>query len=126
VTPEWSRRFVQRLNWIGVFWFGMGAILTCKNPEAMSAFFQVFFFTVLDLVFLVLIGWALFFAQITRRTKAVRAMFFFTFKLVSLGLLAITLKRLRNAPTYAEILGVLFLCIGPLLAGVLSRIRNKD
>ncbi len=83
MTPDWSRQFVRNLNLVALLWLGIGWLATYQNPEAMSAFFQVYFFTALDLVVLILLFWTLFFAQITQRAKIVRSLFFFTFKLVN-------------------------------------------
>ena len=126
MVPEQSRRFIQSISLVALFWLGLGTFLTREDPFAMSAFFQVFFFTALDLMFLILLFKQLFFSKKTHRSKRIQGFIIFTFKLVCLGLLAITLKRLRNAPTYALALGVLFIVVGPLFAGVLSRIQKRE
>ena len=126
MNPEESRKFIQNLCFVSMLWLGIGVISTRLDPIAMSAFFQVYFVTALDLVFLILLFWNLFFADKTRSSKGLQSLIFFTFKLVCLGLLAITLKRLRNAPTYALVLGVLFIWVGPMLAGILSRIQKGN
>lgn len=126
MDPEWSKRFVQKLCQVGLVWLAIGTALTYSNPLGLSAFFQVYFVTALDLGFILLIFWNLFFSKTSQRTKAIRSIIFFTFKLVCLGLLAITLKRLRNAPTVALVSGVLFIGLGPLAAGMLSRIQKGN
>jgi multidrug transporter EmrE-like cation transporter len=126
MIPEQSRVFLQRLSLVAFLWLGIGVFFTRADPVAMNAFFQVYFVTALDLVFLLLMFWKLFFNQTAGRSKTIQSLIFFTFKLVCLGLLAITLKRLRNAPTYALVLGVLFIWVGPVLAGILSRIHKGN
>jgi hypothetical protein len=126
MIPEQSRRFLQFLSYVAILWLGFGAFLTRSDSLAMSAFFQVFFVTTLDLIFLIVLFWKLFFSSQTPRGKAFQSFIFFTFKLVCLGILAITLKRLRNAPTYALVLGLLFIWVGPILAGVFSRMQKGN
>jgi hypothetical protein len=126
MDPEWSKRFVQKLYQVAIVWLAIGTALTFSDPVGLSAFFQLYFLSALDLVFIMLIFWNLFFSKSPQRTKALRSIIFFTFKLVCLGLLAITLKRLRNAPAVALVLGLLFIGVGPLAAGMLSRIQNRN
>jgi hypothetical protein len=126
MTPEESRKFTRHLSFIALGWLALGTVITFQNPLAMSAFFQVYFITALDLMCLILMFWQIFFGQSPRRTKQILTLIFFTFKLVCLGLLAITLKRLRNAPTYALVLGLLFIVLGPILAGVWGRMQKGN
>jgi hypothetical protein len=126
VNPEISRSFIQKLSFLAILWLGLGLLVTRADSSAMSAFLQVYFVILLDLVFLILTFWNLFFGTASRGAKTLQGMFFFTFKLVCLALLAITLKRLRNAPTYALALALLFIAVGPLVAGMWSRIQKGN
>ncbi len=120
-----SQRFIRCLGIVSILWLGFGLVVTHSDPEAMSAFLRVYFYTCLDLLFLLLLFWKLFFTPSAQRGRSLQLLFFLTFKLVCLGLLAITLKRLRNAPMTGIITGIIFIWIGPLLAGITSRILSR-
>jgi hypothetical protein len=126
MNPEFSRNFVQKLSFLAVLWLALGMYFTHADDQAFSAFLKVYFVILLDLVFLILLFWSLFFPNPARRGGRVRALIFFTFKLACLGLFAITLKRVRSAPTYAVVIGLLFIAVGPMLAGVLSQIQKGN
>jgi FtsH-binding integral membrane protein len=123
--PVVSAKFMRYFLRTALFWFGVGCIATCSNRENLSAFVQIFFFTFLDLAFLILIFWSIFFAEtlpgLPQRNKTPQIFLFITFKLVCLGFLAIVLKRLANAPFLVIFLGIGFIGFGPLIAGVFTR-----
>jgi hypothetical protein len=126
MNPEQSRLFLRNLSWTAMLWLLLGMAFTFSDPVALSAFFQVYFFTALDLVLLILLFWKLFFVPKGQRGRSIQLLIIFTFKLVCLGLLAITLKRLRNTPAHALALGVLFIWVGPMLAGLASQIHKGN
>lgn len=99
----------QRWGWVGT-----------------SAFLQVYFFSNLDLVALIVLFWKVFFSRAAKPAKKIDLFLWFSFKLVCLAFLAITLKRLNNAPFAAILLGVGFIGVGPILAGVFSRRIARD
>jgi multidrug transporter EmrE-like cation transporter len=118
MNPEKSKTFLRILSGVAAAWLMSGMLLFAQNPEARAAFLQVFLLTLADLMFLTLVFWTLFFTPPTRRDRAWRALIFLTFKLVCLAFLAITLKRLRNAPDQAALLGIGFMGFGPLISAV--------
>ncbi len=115
-----GKRFIYLLFWVGSFWLGLGVVYHLLNGLEITPFVEVFTFSALDLIFLILIFWKLFFTPPTQRNKKIQFLIFILFKLVCLGFLAIVLKRLRNAPTPSIILGVAFIGIGPIIAGTIS------
>jgi hypothetical protein len=119
MNPEKSKLFLRILSGVAFFWLVSGLGWFSSSPVARAVFLKVFLLTLADLLFLVLLFWTLFFPPPTLRSKAVRAVIFLTFKLVCLGFLAITLKRLRNAPDQAVLFGIGFMGIGPLISAVL-------
>jgi hypothetical protein len=129
VTNEWSRRFFRLLMFFAIVWMLFGIFLHIQSSEAEAAFLELYLFTVLDLVFLLLIFWEALFSNATtasaQRLRSVKISLFIVFKLVCLGLLVITLKRFRNAPFSSLFMGVAFIGVGPLMAGVFSRIPFK-
>ena len=78
------------------------------------------------LAFLIILFWQLFFSPYTGLARKVQAFLSFTFKLVCLAFLAITLKRLRNDPHLPVALAVLFMGLGPLLSAIVAKTRIKS
>jgi drug/metabolite transporter (DMT)-like permease len=123
---EQSRRFMKYLLVTGLIWWIAGAALHASSIADLIGFTQVFLFIFLDLIFLILIFWRVFFTPITLSSRVPQILLFVFFKLVCLGFLAITLKRLRNAPISVIMMGVGFLGFGPLIAGWFSQKKHKD
>ena len=125
IEPALSRKFVHWIIIAALGWVAMGVVCFHSSIEDLWTFLEAFLFGFLDLVFLILIFWKLFFAPsetaAANRSRAGQMLLFVFFKLVCLGFLAIILKRLRNASLTAVILGVGFIGIGPLIAGVIAR-----
>jgi hypothetical protein len=119
MNPEKSKAFLRILSAVACVWLVTGMAAFMGDPESRSAFLQVFLLTLADLLFLILVFWTLFFTPPTRRDRALRSVIFLTFKLVCLGFLAITLKRLRNAPDQAVLLGIGFMGFGPLISAAI-------
>lgn len=122
IEPFESKKFIKVLLMVSGLWLASGMAIHANEPEQMFAFIQIFLFTFLDLVFLLLLFWKLFF---TRSGSKVQIMIFGFFKLVCLAFLAITLKRLRNASVSAVLMGVGFIWIGPLISGVCLKLFSK-
>ena len=120
-----SQLFIRCLGLMTLLWLVFGVALTHTDINALNAFFQVFLYTCLDLTFLILLFWKLFFTSSGQRGRSLQILFFLTFKLVCLGLLAITLKRLRNAPISGILMGIVFIWVGPLVAGTVSRFLSR-
>jgi len=117
---EESLRFVRIFAVVSLVWFLIGIAVHYSSQEQVLAFIQIFLFSLLDLVFLILLFWFLFFLkpeQKALRVNKVRILLFGFFKLVCLGFLAITLKRLRNAPATTHLMGISIMWIGPLISG---------
>jgi hypothetical protein len=129
ITNEQSRRFFKFLMYFAIVWLFFGMILHRTSEEAEAAFLEVYLFALLDLIFLLLIFWKAFFSVATtpsaQRMRSIQISLFIVFKLVCLGLLVITLKRFRNAPFSSLLMGVAFTWVGPMTAGVISRIPFK-
>ena len=129
MEPNQSRRFIQWLMVAAIGWMAIGIAVYYSNIEDLWTFSEAFVFSFLDLVFLILIFWKLFFVKAetigAKRARVVQIMLFIFFKLVCLGFLAIVLKRLRNASFPAIILGVGFIGIGPLVAGLITRKKSN-
>ena len=119
-----SKGFLKVLGALALIWVGLGAAIFYGKPGEMGVFFQIFWATLLDLVFLILLFWQLFFGP--KPIQKFRVFVYFTFKLVCLGFLAITLKRLRNEPPLPAGLAVLFMGIGPLLSAIISKKRLRS
>jgi hypothetical protein len=118
-----SKAFLRILVFVSIFWAGVNLYLFRNEPESLKAFLHVFWAVLLDLTFLILLFWELFFAP--KPVRRFQVFLYFTFKLVCLGFLAITLKRLRNDPPLPAAMAVLFMGVGPLLSGVLAKWRIK-
>ncbi len=128
VTSVESKKFVQILLGVGLVWMGLGVLLNADSFEQVLAFLQIYLFTALDLVFLMLLFWTLFFSrgdEKMRRSNKIRVMLFSFFKLVCLAFLAITLKRLRNASTSTLFMGVGFIWVGPLVSGLILKYISR-
>ena len=125
MKPEQSKKFLNILLLVSLTWLLMGTGIYWNQPEGRSAFYQVFLLTLLDLLFLVFLFWRLFFTPPEQRGRNLQVVIFLTFKLVCLGFLAITLKRLRNAPDAAALLGIGFMAVGPIVSAVISRRYNE-
>ena len=132
---EKTRAFIRFLLMSAAAWLALGVFYFSSSERDLLAFIQLFVFSFLDLIFLILIFWQLFFASsITsvgpkKRTpkKMLQIMVFVTFKLVCLGFLAITLKRLQNDSQLSMGVipfGVGFIGFGPLVAGM-ATLRKK-
>ena len=121
VLPHESRVFLKAFLVTSLLWFSFGCLLHAGSSVQLFAFIQIFLFSFLDLTFLILLFWNLFFMSPNlkaQRINKIRIMVFGFFKLVCLAFLAITLKRLRNASTSAHLMGVSIIWIGPLISGV--------
>ena len=118
-----SKVFLRFLSFACLFWVALNVFLFRNEPESLKKFLQVFWAVLLDLGFLILLFWELFFAP--KPVRRFQVFLYFTFKLVCLGFLAITLKRLRNDPPLPAAMAVLFMGVGPLLSGVLAKWRIK-
>jgi hypothetical protein len=118
-----SKVFLRFLSFVCLFWAALNVFLFRNEPENLKKFLQVFWAVLLDLGFLILLFWELFFAP--KPVRRFQVFLYFTFKLVCLGFLAITLKRLRNDPPLPAAMAVLFMGVGPLLSGVLAKWRIK-
>jgi hypothetical protein len=116
LTHKESKAFLRILGWIAVLWGLLGALLFGKQPSGLRVFLQVYQAVLLDLSCLILLFWELFFRA--NPVRKLRVAFYFTFKLVCLGFLAITLKRLRNEPPFPAAVAVLFMGLGPILSAV--------
>jgi hypothetical protein len=118
-----SKVFLRFLSFVCLFWAALNVFLFRNEPESLKKFLQVFWAVLLDLGFLILLFWELFFAP--KPVRRFQVFLYFTFKLVCLGFLAITLKRLRNDPPLPAAMAVLFMGVGPLLSGILAKWRIK-
>ena len=126
MTTENSKVFLRILSGVASLWLVAGMIAFGNQADSRSAFLQVYLLTLADLAFLILVFWTLFFTSPTQRNRGLRALIFLTFKLVCLGFLAITLKRLRNAPDQAILSGIGFMGLGPLIsAAVYGTVLKK-
>jgi hypothetical protein len=114
-----SKTFLRIMIPVTFAWIGLGLFLFGWGTPLFSIFFEVFWAVILDLVFLILLFWELFFAR--GPSRRVQVVIYFTFKLVCLGFLAITLKRLRNDPPLPAAIAVLFMGVGPLVSAILAR-----
>jgi hypothetical protein len=121
MTPKESKVFLRVLVLIGLLWLlGAGFAFGFHGSE-IQTFFSAFVAVALDLGFLILLFWNLFFSPYRGLARKLQVFFSFTFKLVCLGFLAITLKRLRNDPHLPVAFAVLFMGLGPLLSAVAAR-----
>jgi hypothetical protein len=126
---ELSRRHLTSILILGMVWFAIGSFVNRESIADLIGFIQIFLFAFLDLVFLILIFWKVFFTPPTHRGRLPQILIFVFFKLVCLGFLAITLKRLRNAPISVIFMGIGFMgfiWIGPVMVGLLARKKHKD
>lgn len=117
---EESLRFVRIFSVVSILWAIVGVAIHYPSIDHVLAFIQIFLFSFLDLAFLILLFWFVFFLkpeQKALRVNKVRIALFGFFKLVCLGFLAITLKRLRNAPTTTHLMGISIIWMGPLISG---------
>jgi hypothetical protein len=115
-----SLRFVRIFMVVSAVWLLLGIAIHSSSLEHVLAFVQIFLFSFLDLAFLILLFWFVFFLkpeQKALRVNKLRIALFGFFKLVCLGFLAITLKRLRNAPTTTHLMGISIIWMGPLISG---------
>lgn len=119
-----SRDLVQGVLLSASLWIMLGVIIF-RDTNSLNPFLQVFAITAFDLGFLILLFWSIFFSKSTQSVKQVQAVIFITFKLVCLGILAITLKRLRNASPEGIALGVGYMMMGPLLSGAWVKLKVK-
>jgi drug/metabolite transporter (DMT)-like permease len=118
-----SKAFLRFLAFVCLFWAGLNVYIFRDEPGSLRAFLQIFWAVLLDLAFLILLFWELFFAP--KPVRRFQVFLYFTFKLVCLGFLAITLKRLRNDPPLPAAMAVLFMGVGPLLSAILAKWRVK-
>ena len=122
--PQESKKFVHILLKVALAWFSAGVVVQIHTPDQIIVFTQIFLFSFLDLIFILLLFWTLFFTPRElrmQRGNKIRIMLFSFFKLVCLISLAIVLKRFRNAPALTLVMGVGFMGIGPLISGVLLK-----
>ena len=84
MTPLESKKFLKILSWLGFTWVTAGMVIFRSEPSQFVAFLQIFLYASLDLVFLILLFWTLFFMDPARRSKKFQIVIFLTFKLVCL------------------------------------------
>lgn len=123
-----SGKFVRILFAVSFIWFAAGLYLNSKDSSQIIAFIQIFLFSFLDLIFLLLLFWELFFEKNpknTQRVNKIKVLFYAFFKLVCLVFLAITLKRLRNAPFAVHLMGISIVWVGPLISGIVMKSISK-
>ena len=125
MTPEQSKRFLKVLAGFGLVWLALAFLLLRTDLEDFGAFAQIYWATCLDLVFLILLFWKIFFPSSTQGVNKIQISLFLTFKLVCLAFLAITLKRLRNASPVAIGMGVGFMGFGPIFAALWMKLVNR-
>jgi hypothetical protein len=120
--------FLYSLGTFSLLWgiIAFYLIYRSSGREGALAFSRVYFFTCLDLIALIVLFWKLFFSQAAKTAKKIDLFLWFSFKLVCLAFLAITLKRLNNAPFAAILLGVGFIGVGPIVAGVVCKAIARD
>lgn len=120
--------FLWTLGGLALLWGGVGSWWTYGHWgwAGVSAFGQAHFFTSLDLIALIVLFWKIFFSRAAKTAKKVDLFLWFSFKLVCLVFLAITLKRLNNAPFVAVLLGIGFIGVGPIAAGILCKVIARD
>ena len=116
-----SKAFLRILAWTAVLWGLFGATIFAQDR---MVFLRVYQAVLLDLSCLILLFWELFFRS--KPIRKLRVLFYFTFKLVCLGFLAITLKRLRNDPSLPAAVAVLFMGLGPILSGIWMKREGKN
>jgi hypothetical protein len=125
MDPKESKIFLTFLWVSALLWALIGAWLFGPDPAAQRAYFRVFQWIILDLGALIFMFWRVFFAVNRNAFWKFQIMVSFTFKLVCLGFLAITLKELRNEPHLPAISGVLFLVVGPLVSAIAARVYGE-
>ena len=121
MTPKESKVFLRFLFLAALLWMGLAGIAFGIDGPEIRSFLSAFGAVGLDLAFLILLFWNLFFSPYQGLARKLQVFFSFTFKLVCLGFLAITLKRLRNDPHLPVALAVLFMGLGPLLSAVAAK-----
>jgi hypothetical protein len=126
MNPKESKVFLKFLAlmilvWLLIATFGFGV-----ESAELKAFLSAFGAVLLDLGFLILLFWQIFFSPFQGLIRKIQVSFTFTFKLVCLGFLAITLKRLRNDPHLPVAFAVLFMGLGPLLSAVVAKKWNQS
>jgi drug/metabolite transporter (DMT)-like permease len=121
MNPTESKIFLKILTLLGSLWVFLASFAMRGDPQGLNAFFQSFTAVAFDLLFLILLFWKLFFTPKSNPMRKFQIFVYFTFKLVCLGFLAITLKRLKNDPHLPVGFAVLFMGVGPLVAGVLAK-----
>jgi hypothetical protein len=124
MKPEESKAFLRILGSVTLLWVFLGIVLFRNDPEGLRAFLLTFWAVVLDLVFLILLFWELFFA--IKPVRKLQVALYFTFKLVCLAFLAITLKRLRNDPPLPPAFAVVFMGVGPMISAGLAKWRARN
>jgi hypothetical protein len=125
MNPAESKIYLRVLSMVAILWLLAGYLILWNQPDSRAAFIQIYLVTLLDLAFLTVLFWVLFFPPESKLLRQILAMVFLTFKLVCLGFLAITLKRLRNVSIFAEVYGVCFMGMGPLISAVIYRVLRK-
>ena len=128
-TPHESKKFVIILSAVSLAWLIIGITVQFSSREQMSAFIQIFLFSFLNLIFLTLLFWNLFFTAPHLKTQSINKIRIMTlgfFKLVFLAFLAITLKRLSNASSTTQLMGLSIIWIGPLISGVILKMVSNS
>ncbi len=125
MNPEESKRFLKILAGVALVWLGVGLLLLRSDWDDFFSFVQIYWVICLDLTFLILLFWKIFFPPPTQSAKTLQISIFLTFKLVCLAFLAITLKRLRNASPLAIGMGVGFIGFGPIFAALWMKLVNR-
>jgi drug/metabolite transporter (DMT)-like permease len=128
MNPVESKVFLNFMVAMALIWVFMGTLLFRGIPNGTETFYSVFWVVVLDLTFLILLFWKLFFSPPGQPGRTFQVFVYFTFKLVCLGFLAITLKRLRNDPHLPAGFAVLFMGFAPVVSAIAARkwIRTKQ
>jgi Ca2+/Na+ antiporter len=116
--------FLGILFGLALVWGLLGCVILGSPSESAATmdFLKVYLFSTLDLSVLIVLMWKLFFSRRSSALWKVDLFFWFVFKLVCWGFLAITLKRLTNASGAVLLFGVGFVGVGPVVAGVLTQV----
>jgi hypothetical protein len=114
-----SKAFLRFLGLTVLLWAVVFILIFRNEPGSLHVFLQVYWVVLLDLAFLILLFRELFFGP--KPARKFQVFLYFTFKLVCLGFLAITLKRLRNEPPLPAAMAVLFMGAGPVISAVLAK-----
>lgn len=116
-----KRRFFLTLGLGAMIWTGLCIIFYWGKDLELIRFLCLFGLSLTDLAALLAMAWILFYSKMTKSVNTLILFILFTFKLVCLGFLAITLKRLGNATGTDLVLGVGFVGVGPLFSAFFAK-----